>query len=1367
MLRRYFLLFLLGAGLFINPAAALPAPVTPADPDFNKQDYLKQISANYAWALGTGNAYEVKIAVLDTGVLTNHPDLLVDTARGWDYVDNDSTPNPDPDKSAIYYHGTAVAGIAAAEGNNNEGVTGVAWNARIIPIKVLDNDTLNSTDKIIQGINHAVNNGADIINMSLGIPVLEDIMNDPAVKADLIAQIKQKIPALSLLDDDFIANLAAALISSNVDTAALKEACDNAYNNGILLVAAMGNTTVSGTIPNYGYITLDIPQTVTSYPAGFESVIGVAGVNPDNTIGDGSLYGSGDKTTELAAPYSNMYTTHITKAGNGILIPNYNYVGQGTSYATPVVSGLAALLKGTYPDLTNKEIRKILQITATDMGDPGKDDKYGYGVVNAYNALNILNTAAPPTLVSSIPEDGDSSVTINTPITITVTDDIRVAATASIEVSTDNINIIQSELNYSGGNFTFYPPGDFYYYNDTVFVTFNFANIFGKTAEVTFSFTVAQDNTPPWIGDFTASSATDNVDLQFRVTDNETGVSWSSLEVLINDVLIDETNIGYIDTSTDEGWVSVNFVDSFYYGEFVCVTINISDISGNASSVTWAYQTASPPAPDAPVLDWRDQGLNTTDNQRLIISRPATIDAVEYWNVYYEVNGSAYITENIPVVTESITLEGVSDNQIVTAAILWIAASTNVTSNWSVTTTLNIEDRTPPLATSPLINSANVPSIMSIDILAADEDSGVNPDPASINIEVYSAKHGNIPITISYNSIHPVPYERLFFFNPVEPFMRDNPFYHEGQLVSVNFDYGDTIFVTASIADLAGNTVTLSYSYTTEEDNTPPSLSLNDVSATTVNMQLEFAASDTQTGVSWSALEIIINDSLIDPLNLNIEYINTTNYQGLVSLNFDYNFIQGQIYNVTLNLKDVSGNIGSCAITHIMDIPRPDKPTLEWTDMGLNSMDNQKVIITRPPTLDAVEYWSVYYEINGYAYITENIPAVTESITLEDVLDNQTVTAAILWVAAGTGVQSSWSDAATLNIADRTPPVMLDFSPRSDAPTNSSIAITVTDDSVISADACIEVSTDNVTTINGSLNYANNVFFFEPAQNFYYGDMVYVTLNFADVLGNTTTASFSLDVHRDTTTPYITDIVTASSVSADIVFSIVDDESGVSWNTLKIYNYSNGSSNGSGLIDSTRITVDPASGRVTIDPINNFNYGEGVYLQIRISDIFNNNTTFVIDYDIENPPAPDAPQLIWLDHGLNSGDTQEVIVSPSALLPGVDQWEIRLYANNTEFNRSQLPLPGEGVTLSGIQDEQVVSASIRWIYSGHNAASNWSEEATLNIGDRTAPVVHLRSPLNSLQDPPAAIYIGVTDNSVLSTNIALAVTLNDSPAAGW
>ncbi len=139
------------------------ADVTPNDQEYalGQQWSITQIQAEQAWDVTTG-ASNIVIAILDTGVASKHPDLAGKVIGGYDFVNNDSKPDDD------FGHGTMTAGIAAAASNNGQGIVGVSWGAKIMPVKVLDHNGSGSDETVAQGIRWAVDHGANIINASLG-----------------------------------------------------------------------------------------------------------------------------------------------------------------------------------------------------------------------------------------------------------------------------------------------------------------------------------------------------------------------------------------------------------------------------------------------------------------------------------------------------------------------------------------------------------------------------------------------------------------------------------------------------------------------------------------------------------------------------------------------------------------------------------------------------------------------------------------------------------------------------------------------------------------------------------------------------------------------------------------------------------------------------------------------------------------------------------------------------------------------------------------------------------------------------------------------------------------------------------------------
>lgn len=267
---------------------------------------------------GTG----VKIAILDTGIDYNHPDLINNYKGGYDFVFNDADPMDDTTGPTINSHGTHVAGIIAAQ-NNGIGTVGVAPKADIYAIKVLDGGGFGQASLIISGIEWAMTNSIDIISMS---------------------------------------------IESIEDNSAVHDAIDASNNSGILLVAAGGNNN-SGT----GSV---------KYPAAYEPVIAVT-ANDQNGMKAG--FSPIGQKIEVSAPGVNVLST-IIGGGYGSR--------SGTSMAAPHVTGAAALiLSSNFPDVNgdgkrdHTDVREIIRNSAFDVGNPGHDDIYGYGLLDASKAI--------------------------------------------------------------------------------------------------------------------------------------------------------------------------------------------------------------------------------------------------------------------------------------------------------------------------------------------------------------------------------------------------------------------------------------------------------------------------------------------------------------------------------------------------------------------------------------------------------------------------------------------------------------------------------------------------------------------------------------------------------------------------------------------------------------------------------------------------------------------------------------------------------------------------------------------------------------------------------------------------------------------
>ena len=290
----------------------------PNDPYYdNHQWALEKVDAPEAWGLSTGQ--DILIAVVDTGTDLDHPDLVSKVRAD---IDRDFV-NDDDDADDDHGHGTHVSGIAAAATDNGLGVAGLGWEATILPLKALDENGDGRATNVAAAIRHAADNGADVINMSVG---------------------------------------GAAACPYYV-----QDAVDYAYGRGAVLVAAAGN--------NEGY--------EENFPANCEHVLGVAATTSYDTHASYSNYGN---HVSVAAPGSSIYSTGWIGDGGTNCTSGYCYKS-GTSMATPYVAGLAALVYSRYPTYTPDQVASAILDNAVDLETPGWDMYTGCGRIAAYQSL--------------------------------------------------------------------------------------------------------------------------------------------------------------------------------------------------------------------------------------------------------------------------------------------------------------------------------------------------------------------------------------------------------------------------------------------------------------------------------------------------------------------------------------------------------------------------------------------------------------------------------------------------------------------------------------------------------------------------------------------------------------------------------------------------------------------------------------------------------------------------------------------------------------------------------------------------------------------------------------------------------------------
>lgn len=330
-------LVLLAALLVALPSVAAALDAT--DPRRSQMWWFDQIGVERAWDTTQGEG--VVVAVLDTGSQLDHPDLegqyatAADGTIGRDFVDGDGSPT-DPNG-----HGTIVTGLIGAAANNEEGVAGVAPAARVLPVRVLDADGRGEASTVDAGIRWAVDNGADVINLSLEVEETEDGPD-------------------------------ATLTAPNA-------AIEYAWQRGVVVVAATGNSGAGAA----------------GYPAGSPVVL-VGATDRDDEL---ATFSDADRLDAVMAPGVDMVSTWCQPTADGGCNPDARYgIGDGTSFAAPVASGVVALLLGT--GLDHEQAVRVLRDTARDLGEEGPDERFGVGRIDAAAAVaagaSLLASAEEP-----------------------------------------------------------------------------------------------------------------------------------------------------------------------------------------------------------------------------------------------------------------------------------------------------------------------------------------------------------------------------------------------------------------------------------------------------------------------------------------------------------------------------------------------------------------------------------------------------------------------------------------------------------------------------------------------------------------------------------------------------------------------------------------------------------------------------------------------------------------------------------------------------------------------------------------------------------------------------------------------------------
>lgn len=342
--------------LYADPGVAQAAPDLqftlswhPNDSRLNEQYALGKLQAEEAWNITQGDG-SVVIAIVDTGVDPNHPDLRPRLLQGWNALTHSTDVRDD------FGHGTHCAGIAAAIGDNGQGIAGLAPNSRILPVKVLGANGSGSSSAIAEGIRWAADHGAQVINLSLGASMGSEI---------------------------------------------IREAIVYAIDKGVTVLAAMGN---------------DGGQ-VRSYPAAYAPEInGLVSVGASDSGDQRAYFSNYGSWITVAAPGSRILSTLPQYAVQMNPTGDAYGLADGTSMATPYVTGLAALLKAQQPGRSPADIESALIQGADDIGPAGFDNQFGFGRINALRSLTLTPPSPTPT-PSGTPRPSATPTPTTTPAT--------------------------------------------------------------------------------------------------------------------------------------------------------------------------------------------------------------------------------------------------------------------------------------------------------------------------------------------------------------------------------------------------------------------------------------------------------------------------------------------------------------------------------------------------------------------------------------------------------------------------------------------------------------------------------------------------------------------------------------------------------------------------------------------------------------------------------------------------------------------------------------------------------------------------------------------------------------------------------------
>jgi subtilisin family serine protease len=308
------------------------------------------INATNAWDITTGSS-SIVVAVIDDGIDPSHPEFIGKITGGYDFVDDDS----DPTSQNGDFHGNACAGIISAA-DDDQGTIGVAPGVRLMPLRVC-NSVDCASSAIIDAIYYAVDNGARVISISLGGGSFSSFM---------------------------------------------EEAINYAVFHNVVVFASAGNDNEDNTFDPH-------------YPSGYANCISVGAMSPcgerksPSTCDGETWWGSNYGDLDFITPGTRIYTTDISGSG-GYGPDDYLTRFNGTSAACPHAAGVAALILSLDPGLSSLQVRQYMQQGSVDIGAAGYDAQSGYGRLDAYLGLQMVQSGGLDQIIISNQGNADLSI---------------------------------------------------------------------------------------------------------------------------------------------------------------------------------------------------------------------------------------------------------------------------------------------------------------------------------------------------------------------------------------------------------------------------------------------------------------------------------------------------------------------------------------------------------------------------------------------------------------------------------------------------------------------------------------------------------------------------------------------------------------------------------------------------------------------------------------------------------------------------------------------------------------------------------------------------------------------------------------------